>query len=99
MTDAPDHDAGGIGAQVPRFRRGVRLRFDETRACWILLAPERAFMPDEIGAEILQLVDGTRTVREIAQTLARRFAAPLDVVLADVSTVLADLAARGAMEA
>lgn len=83
---------------IPKFRRGVKFRFDEVRGVWVLLAPEKLFMPDEITTEILRLVDGERSLARIASELAERFAAPLDVVLADVSTVLEDLSVRGAVE-
>lgn len=76
----------------------MKLRFDTTRGQWVLLAPERAFVPNEITAEILQLVDGERTIAEIAALLAEKFSAPVDVVEQDTASVLSDLAARGAME-
>lgn len=85
-------------SRVPRFRRGVKLRFDAARGQWVLLAPERAFVPNEIAAEILQLVDGERAIADIAALLAEKFSAPLDVVLQDTASVLADLAARGAID-
>lgn len=83
---------------VPKFRRGVKFRFDNVRSTWVLLAPEKLFMPDEIAAEILKLVDGERSIRSISGELADRFGAPPDVVLADVTTVLQNLSARGALE-
>lgn len=83
---------------VPRFRRGIKLRFDQARGQWVLLAPERAFVPDAIAAEILQLVDGERSIGAIAQLLADKFSAPGDVVMQDCATVLRDLAGRGAID-
>jgi pyrroloquinoline quinone biosynthesis protein D len=83
---------------VPCFRRGVRLRYDEARGQWALLAPEKLFQPDETAAEILRLVDGARTISAIADDLAARFDAPRAVIAADVIATLDDLAARGALE-
>ncbi len=83
---------------IPRFRRGVRFRFDQVREQWILLAPEKLFQPDETAAEILKLVDGVRSVGGIADNLAARFDAPRDRIAADVIATLDDLAARGALE-
>lgn len=83
---------------VPRYRRGVKLRFDQTRGGFVLLAPEKVFVPDEIAAEILQLIDGERTVAIIAALLAEKFTAPIAVVTQDILVVLADLASRGAIE-
>ncbi|WP_221794082.1 pyrroloquinoline quinone biosynthesis peptide chaperone PqqD [Aquisediminimonas sediminicola] len=84
--------------RIPRFRRGTKLRFDKTRSTWVVLAPERLFMPDEIGTEILKLVDGQRSIRVISLELAGQFNAPLDVVEPDVIAVLEGLVMKGAME-
>ena len=73
----------------------MRFRFDEVRGAWVLLAPERLFQPDEIAVDILQLVDGVRTIAVIADTLAARFEASRDLVLTDVSDLLKDLAGKG----
>ena len=80
---------------VPRFARGARLREDATRGRWVVLAPERAFVPDEIALEVLKLVDGARSLRDIADALAARFNAPREVIEADIGEMLADLAERG----
>lgn len=84
-------------AAIPRFRRGVKFRFDEVRQRWSLLAPEKLFQPDEIAAEILKLIDGERSTGAIIDDLAARFAAPRDLIASDVVTALDDLAARGAL--
>ncbi|EGD58202.1 coenzyme PQQ synthesis protein D [Novosphingobium nitrogenifigens DSM 19370] len=83
---------------VPRFRRGVKLREDKARGGWVLLAPEKAFVLDEIGVEVLKLVDGVRSVSAIGSELAERFQAPVDEVTGDIAAMLADLVARGAIE-
>ena len=86
-------------AAVPSFRRGVRLREDAARGRWVVLAPERAFVPDDTALEVLKLVDGARSVREIADALAARFDAPREVIEADVVEMLRDLAERGVVAA
>lgn len=83
---------------IPGFPRHVRFQFDAVRERWVVLAPERMFVPDEQAIEILKLVDGIRSVESIAAELAARYQAPEDVVLADVALMLADLAARGALQ-
>jgi pyrroloquinoline quinone biosynthesis protein D len=83
---------------IPRFRRGVRFRFDAVRDQWVLLAPEKLFQPDETATEILKLVDGVRSVGGIADDLATRFVAPRALIAADVIATLDGLAARGALE-
>jgi pyrroloquinoline quinone biosynthesis protein D len=80
---------------IPAFARGAKFRLDEVRKAWVVLAPERLFLPDEQAVEILKLVNGQLSVRAIASTLAARFHAPHDVVAADVDQMLADLANKG----
>jgi pyrroloquinoline quinone biosynthesis protein D len=82
---------------IPRLGNGHKFRFDEVRKAWVLLGPERLFMPDEHAVEILKLVDGKRDTDAIVADLAARFAAPAEAIRADVDVMLADLAARGAI--
>jgi pyrroloquinoline quinone biosynthesis protein D len=79
-------------SSIPRFPRGTRFRFDTTRQAWVVLAPERLMMPDEIASEVLKLVDGERTITMIADQLAKQFGAPPDEVLADTLSMLQELA-------
>ena len=44
----------------PVLPRHAKLKFDETRQVWVILAPERVLAPDEIAVEVLQLCDGVR---------------------------------------
>lgn len=82
---------------VPTLARGVKFRFDALRQAWVLLAPERLFMPDEQAVEILKLVDGTRSLGVIIDDLAHRFDAPRDLIQRDVAAMLGDLADKGAI--
>jgi len=79
---------------TPRLPRGVRLKYDETRAEWLLLAPERVIKADAIAAEILKRCDGTLTLEAIVDDLARRFTADRARVEQDVRALLQDLAAK-----
>jgi len=81
--------------QVPRFGRGMRLREDTARGQWVVMGPERMFVPDETALEVLRLVDGARSLDAIVVDLAARFAAPRAEIAADVAALLEDLAARG----
>ena len=81
----------------PAFNRGFRLRHDEVRGAWVVLAPERLFMLDGPAVEVLKLVDGTRTVPEIVDELAVKFAAPREAIAADVAKMLRDLSDKGAI--
>lgn len=84
----PDDDAR------PRLPKGVRLRHDETRGEWLLLAPERVLKADPIAVEILKRCTGERSVREIVDELAATFAADRAQIDTDVRALLADLAAK-----
>ena len=79
---------------VPVLLRGVRMHEDRVRGRWVLLAPERVLKLDEPGRAILSLVDGTRSIAVIAETLAGRFGAPRERVEADVQAYLDGLMAR-----
>lgn len=80
-----------------RFSPGVRLHEDKARGRWIIMAPELMFVPDEIALEVLRLVDGVRDEAAIVAALVERFAAPEEVIAADVRVMLEDLVARGAL--
>jgi pyrroloquinoline quinone biosynthesis protein D len=82
-------------ASRPMLPRHTKLRYDETRKVWVILAPERVLAPDEIAVEVLQLCDSVRTVGVIADELAAKYAAPRDTILVDVIGMLQDLADKG----
>jgi pyrroloquinoline quinone biosynthesis protein D len=86
------------GPRVPTFNRGFRLRHDEVRGAWVVLAPERLFMLDEHAAEVLRLVDGKRSVTDIADALAEKYNAPRAEIANDVDAMLQDLAGKGAIQ-
>ena len=87
-----------IGVAVPAFSRGFRLRRDDVRGAWVVLAPERVFVLDEHAAEVLRLVDGKRTVADIVDVLAARFDAPDAEIASDVDAMLRDLSDKGAIQ-
>jgi pyrroloquinoline quinone biosynthesis protein D len=80
---------------VPVFGTSVKFRFDTVRDAWIVLAPERLFLPDEQAVEILKLVDGARNLGAIIDELATRFNAPRALIAGDVATMLRDLGDKG----
>lgn len=87
------------GTAVPKLARGVRLREDATRGGWVVLAPERAFVPDTVALEVLRLVDGARSVDAVVDDLTARFNAPRDVIARDVGAMLRDLSEKGVVTA
>ena len=82
-------------ASRPVLPRHAKLRFDETRQRWVILAPERVLAPDEIAVEILQLCDGARNVAQMIDQLAAKYAAERAAIGADVIAMLQDLADKG----
>ena len=75
---------------VPRFVPHMKLKFDEKRQRWMILAPERLFLPDDTALEILRRCDGIATIRTIVDDLTRRFNAPSEVIMNDVRKLVQD---------
>jgi pyrroloquinoline quinone biosynthesis protein D len=82
-------------ASRPVLPRHTKLRFDETRQVWVILAPERVLAPDEIAVEVLKLCDGVRSVGAMVDQLAAKYAAPREAIATDVIAMLQDLADKG----
>ena len=82
----------------PHLPRGVRLKRDEARRRWTLLAPERIFEVDDTAATVLELCDGERDLAAIVAELAARYAAPSSVIEKDVVAMLADLKTKRVLE-
>jgi pyrroloquinoline quinone biosynthesis protein D len=76
---------------ILQFAPHVRFRFDERRKAWVVLAPERLFMPDEQAVAILRLIDGKHAVDAIIDELAGQYDAPREVIAGDVLPMLQDL--------
>src|SRR3979411_1361111 len=82
-------------ASRPILPRHARLKFDETRQVWVVLAPERVLAPDEIAVEVLQLCDGVRNVGQMVEQLSAKYAADREAIATDVISMLQDLADKG----
>ena len=102
VAEATVPQAAGTGTisahDVPRLPRGVRLRHDAVRNQHLLLAPERTFDLDANAVMVLELVDGQRSVRDIAGMLAEKFTAEISVIEADILVMLNDLATKRVLE-
>lgn len=79
----------------PRFARHVRFRFDERRQRWVVLAPERMVMPDEISVQILKRCTGDQTLAAVIDDLVAEFDAPREEIAADVLALIQDLTDQG----
>ena len=82
-------------ASRPVLPRHVKLKFDETRSVWVILAPERVLAPDETAVEVLKLCDGVRSVAVIVDELAAKYAAGRGEIANDVVAMLQELADKG----
>jgi coenzyme PQQ biosynthesis protein PqqD len=78
-------------SSVPKLWRLARLEYDAVRGRPVLLYPEGAVLLNETGKAVLELVDGKRTVAEIAAILGERYRTD---VSADVAEYLAHLAEK-----
>lgn len=79
----------------PALPHHARLRFDQTRQRWVILAPERVLAPDDIAVDILQHCDGIRSVADIIDALAVQYSADRGAIATDVVTMLQELADKG----
>jgi pyrroloquinoline quinone biosynthesis protein D len=82
-------------ASRPVLPRHAKLKFDETRQVWVILAPERVLAPDEIAVEVLKLCDGVRSVGQIVDELSAKYLAERGAIATDVMAMLQDLADKG----
>ncbi|MEM8876568.1 MAG: pyrroloquinoline quinone biosynthesis peptide chaperone PqqD [Pseudomonadota bacterium] len=83
----------------PALLRGVRTHWDKVRDRWVLLAPERAMMLDEIGAAVLRETDGKTPFAEIVSRLCKTYSAPPEQVAQDTRGFLVSLIQRRMAEA
>ncbi len=87
----PNPEDALTASSVPALWRLARLEFDRVRQQHVLLYPEGAVMLNQTGALILELVDGRRSIAEIARVLGDRYQCD---VLTDVTEYLSQLAER-----
>ena len=82
-------------ASRPVLPRHAKMKFDETRQRWVILAPERVLAPDDVAVEVLQLCDGVRSVEAMIDLLAEKYTADRAAISTDVVAMLQDLADKG----
>ena len=95
MTGPRSRNISVSEASRPVLPRHARLKYDETRQRWVILAPERVLAPDEIAVEVLQLCDGVRSVEQMIDQLAEKYTAERGAISSDVIAMLQDLADKG----
>lgn len=75
---------------------GFRLKDDETRECKLLLMPEAIVKLNHSASEVLELVDGNRTIEMIYSELAARYED--ETLHKDLAEFLTDAHSRGWIE-
>ncbi|MCW5699252.1 MAG: pyrroloquinoline quinone biosynthesis peptide chaperone PqqD [Rhodospirillales bacterium] len=81
----------------PRFAPHVRFTFDRRRERWVVLAPERMLIPDEISVEILQRCTGEASLAGIIDALSGEFDASRDEIAGDVLALVQDMTDKGVL--
>ncbi|MCP5364706.1 MAG: pyrroloquinoline quinone biosynthesis peptide chaperone PqqD [Hyphomicrobiales bacterium] len=82
---------------VPRLAPHVRLNFDDRRQQWVVLAPERVIIPDEIAVEVLRHCTGAVSLGAVIDTLVGEYSAPREEIARDVIDLVEDLIVRGVL--
>ena len=82
----------------PRLPRGVRLKFDEARQGWVLLAPERVIKCNESSVEIIKRCSGSAPIGSIVDDLTTVFSADRGDVERDVMALVKQLAGKRLMD-
>ena len=80
---------------IPVIPNHVRFEFNEVRKEWVLLAPERALYPDPIAIDVLKKCDGKISIQLIAEDLAKKYKAPVEKIVEDITSMLQNLADKG----
>jgi pyrroloquinoline quinone biosynthesis protein D len=75
----------------PHLLRGVKLKNDQVRKTWVLLAPERYLRLNAISVDILQRCDGDAALSAIVDDLAQKYSADRTLIERDVRSLLNSL--------
>jgi pyrroloquinoline quinone biosynthesis protein D len=79
----------------PALASHARLQRDSVRQQWVIQAPERLFVLDDVAHAVLSRCGKGLSVAEIAAELGAEFDAPVDEIRGDVLDLLQDLAHKG----
>ncbi len=85
-----------VKESILQLSPGVRLKDDEERKCKLLLLPECIVKLNHSASEVLELVDGHRTIEQIYSELAARYED--ETLHRDLAEFLLDALTRGWIE-
>lgn len=85
-----------VKESILQMAPGVRLKDDETRECKLLLMPESIVKLNHSASEVLELVDGNRSIENIYAELAARYED--ETLHKDLAEFLLDALTRGWIE-
>jgi len=85
-------------ASTPKLARKARLRHDRHTGTSMIVYPERGLALNASAAAIAAKLDGTRTVRAIAEELAGEHGGDVETIERDVLAFVRELAARALVE-
>ena len=83
------------GAARPQREPSAAWRVIDGEAVMVLPGTGKVHTLNEVGTRFWELVDGQRTLEEIAAALADEFDAPAERIGADCRTFVEELTARG----
>ncbi len=78
-------------ASRPHLLRGVKLKNDQVRKTWVLLAPERYLRLNAISVDILQRCDGVAAFSSVVDDLTKKYGADRALIERDVRGLLVTL--------
>lgn len=79
----------------PALASHARLQHDQVRGRWVVQAPERLYVLDDVAHAVLSRCGRGLSVAQIAAELGTEFDAPADEIRGDVLELLQDLADKG----
>lgn len=92
-------DSTRYSSKTPvRRRDGVLKQHSDGATVLLSMASGHYYALDEVGSDIWELIAESTTVEAVARTLAESYDAPLEILLSDVSELLAELAAEQLLE-
>ncbi len=87
-----------IDDKYPVLHAQVASQVMDGQAVVVLADTGRVNILNEVGTRIWELMDGTRTVRELAEVLASEFEVTREAALEDTRAFVQELVARNAVE-